>query len=475
MTRRLTCAGVGLLLALAGAQPLRAQGSNVMQHGACATSMVSAGVASPCHDGSAVLFNPAALAGQQSVISAGVTAIITASDFTYDFTGERVERDATTSFVPFGFLNYRITDRLAAGFGVFAPYGLGIDWPLEFEGRFVSYDTSLRNIYLQPTLSYALADWLTVGGGVDVVLGSIELNQRLDLSEQIVPDPSTGQPVTIPGTNTPARFGNFGVPRSTDFADARLAGDGTGVTFNVGAILRFSDFLSAGVRYLHSAEIDYDGDARFEPVPTRLTLGAGNPFGVPGGTPLDALLQGQFSGEGALAPRDIGTTLELPYQVVVGLAVSPTETLKLLADYQFTGWESFDVAEIDFAEGGPDTELVLDYRNTHTFLVGAEYAAAEDLDLRAGWRFNTAAEKAASVSPFLPEADRNYYTAGLGYDLGRGLRVDLAYQAIVQADRRGRVRSRTLEQNAGDVNVGVYSNDAHAFSASVSYSFGGDR
>src|SRR5690606_25018991 len=121
------------------------------------------------------------------------------------------------------------------------------------------------------------------------------------------------------------------------------------------------------------------------------------------------------------------------------------------------------------------TELVLDYRNTHTFLVGAEYAAAEDLDLRAGWRFNTAAEKAASVSPFLPEADRNYYTAGLGYDLGRGLRVDLAYQAIVQADRRGRVRSRTLEQNAGDVNVGVYSNDAHAFSASVSYSFGGDR
>jgi long-chain fatty acid transport protein len=472
---RLSCAGVvlaALAASAAGATPLLAQGSNVMQHGACATARVSAGVASPCEDGSAVLFNPAGLARQGSGFGFGVTGINTAADFTYDVTGERVERDATTSPVPFAFLNYRFSDRLAAGFGVFAPYGLGIDWPLDFEGRYVTYDTSLRNLYLQPTLAFDAAPWLTVGAGLDVILGNIELNQRVDLAEQVVPNPGTGEPVMIPGTSTPARFSNLGIPPSTDFADARLAGDGTGFTFNLGAIVRFSEMFSAGVRYMHSAEVDYDGDARFEQVPTGLTLGAGNPFGLPGGTPVDALLAGQFTGEGALVGRGIATTLELPYQFVVGFAVKPIEPLEVLADYQYTGWESFDVAEIDFEEGGRDTELVLDYQNTHTFLLAAEYAAAEDLDLRAGFRFNTAAEKDASVSPFLPEAERNYYSAGIGYEVWRNARIDLGYQAVVQSDRRGRVRSRTLQQTAEEVNVGVFSSDAHVFSLSFAYGFG---
>lgn len=476
---RLSCAGVVLLALVAGAsasvRPVSAQGSNVMQHGACATARVSAGVASPCADGSAVLFNPAGLARQGSGIGLGVTGINTSAEFTYDFTGETVEREATTSPVPSGFLNYRINDRLAAGFGVFAPYGLGIDWPLEFEGRYVTYDTSLRNIYLQPTIAFDAAPWLTVGAGLDVIMGSIELNQRVDLAEQVVPNPATGQPVLIPGTNTPARFSNFGIPVGTDFADARLAGDGSGFTFNLGAIFHFSEMFSAGVRYMHSAEVDYSGDARFEAVPTGLTLGAGNPFGVPGGTPLDALLAGQFEGEGALADRGISTTLELPYQLVLGVAVKPIESLELLADYQYTGWESFDVATIDFEEGGRDTDLVLDYQNTHTFLLGAEYAAAPDLDLRGGFRFNTAAEKDASVSPFLPEAERNYLSAGIGYSLGRNVAIDLGYQVVLQSDRRGRVRSRTIEQTADEVNVGVFSSDAHVFSLSLVYGFGSPR
>src|SRR5690606_25013985 len=147
-----------------------------------------------------------------------------------------------------------------------------------------------------------------VGAGLDVILGSIELNQRVDLAEQIVVNPQTGEPVLIPTTSTPARFSNFGIPPGTDFADARLAGDGSGFTFNLGALVRFNEQLSAGVRYLHSAEVDYDGDARFEQVPTGLTLGTGNPLGLPGGTPIDAVLAGQFAGDGALVGRGISTT-----------------------------------------------------------------------------------------------------------------------------------------------------------------------
>ena len=463
MKRGLSCVGI-VLAAVAIATPLHAQGSAVQTHSSCATAMGSAGVAAPCADGSAVLFNPAALAMQPSVLGVGSTWITSSGDFTFDFTGETTERAEETRPVPFGFVSYRPTERLAVALGAFAPYGLGLQWPLDFEGRFVSYDTELRNIYIQPTVAYQVTPGLAIGAGVDVVLASIDINQRVDLATTPTGslDPR-GEPVT---------FGRLGVVPGTDFANANLAGDGTGVSFHLGATLKVSEALSLGIRYLHETEIDYEGDADFTQVQTGLTLPPGNPLGAPGGTPVDVALMPFFGGP--LADQGISTSLTLPRQVVVGAAIHPIPQLKILGDYQFTGWESFDVARIDFEGAGVDSDLVLDYRNAHTFRTGAELRPTQPLALRAGFIYNTAAERSASVSPLLPEAERNYYSAGIGYRLPMGLGIDVGYQYVDQSDRRGRVRGRSsLTQTARDLNMGVFSSDADLFNVTLSYQFGG--
>jgi long-chain fatty acid transport protein len=460
-----------------------------MTHGSCETALGGAGVASPCDDGSAILFSPAAIAEQRSVVGAGWTGITTSGSFTYDYTGERITRGEETTSVPFGFASVRVGDRLAAGVGVFAPYGLHIDWPVcpvsgprcsnpNFEGRFVSYDTELKNIYLQPTAAYRAAEWLSLGAGLDVVLASIDLNQRADLAEQVVVNPATGQPALHPVTGQPLTFANFGIARGTDFADAHLEGDGIGVGFHVGATAHLNRRLSLGVRYLHSVEIDYDGTAEFTPVSTGLVLPPANPLGLPAGTPVDALLQGEFSGEGRLTEQGIATTLTLPNQLVVGLAYRPTDQLELLADYQYTGWKSFDAASIDFEGSGPDTELVLDYQNTSTYRLGGELWATDALAFRAGFIYNTAAEKDFSVSPLLPEAERNYYSFGAGYRLASGLVLDAAWQLVDQSDRRGRVRGREPGLSPAELealNVGVYHAEASVFNVTLSYHFGAPR
>ena len=472
MKRSLSCVGIVLAAAVIAA-PLHAQGSAVQTHSSCATAMGSAGVAAPCADGSAVLFNPAALAMQPSVLGIGSTWITSSGDFTFDFTGETVERAEETRPVPFGFVSYRPTERLAVALGGFAPYGLGIVWPEDesFPGRFVSYDTELRNIYIQPTAAYQVTPWLSFGAGVDVVLASIEINQRLDLAS--IPLPAAQQPIP----NRVLTFGDFGIPLGTEFADANLAGDGVGVTFHLGAVARVSEALSLGVRYLHEAEIDYDGDAAFEPVSTGLVLpgGAGFPLNpTEQDLPVDALVAGQFNTGGALGAQEISTSLTLPRQLVVGAAVYPFERLKILGDYQFTGWESFDAAQVDFANQEQDTPLILDYQNTHTLRAGAEFRPIQPLALRAGFIYNTAAENPASVSPLLPEAERNYYSAGIGYRLPMGLGIDVGYQYIDQSDRRGRVVGRTsFAQTAQQLNQGVYTADASLFNVTLSYQFGG--
>src|SRR2546422_2301148 len=49
---------------------------------------------------------------------------------------------------------------------------------LSFDGRFSGYDNILRSVYVQPTVSYQVTPWLSLGGGLDVVFGKVELNQR---------------------------------------------------------------------------------------------------------------------------------------------------------------------------------------------------------------------------------------------------------------------------------------------------------
>ncbi|HST57605.1 MAG TPA: outer membrane protein transport protein, partial [Longimicrobium sp.] len=367
---------------------------------------------------------------------------------------------------------YRFSDRIAAGIGVFAPYGLGLDWPAcsvaqinggtctgdNFEGRFVSYDTKLTNIYIQPTVAVNATPWLSLGVGVDYVSAEIDINQRLDLAEQ---------PLPLPGVPAGTTFGTVGVRPGTDFADAHLNGTGSGVGFHLGVQARLGNVISVGARYLSEVEIEYDGTGEFQQLNTGVVL--------PNGAPADPLLAGQFTAGQALSNQGVETGLTLPQQVVVGVAITPMERLRVVADYQWTGWSSFDQAPLNF-ETLTDQTLVLDYQDTDTYRLGAEFGATDALTLRGGFIYNTAAEKEFSVSPLLPEAERNYYSVGLGYRFGRALGVDVGYQLVDQADRRGRVRGRTPGMTDAELearNVGVYGSTASVLNVTFSYRFGG--
>jgi long-chain fatty acid transport protein len=256
--------------------------------------------------------------------------------------------------------------------------------------------------------------------GLDYVMGSIEVHRR-----QFGPD-TLG-------------LGN------AEVADVELKGDGGGFTYHIGGILQLDRRTSLGVRYLGAAEVDIDGDATFVQVNT------GNPG-------IDALI-----GAGLPTDQGVGTTIEFPAQLVVGLGYRASDQLALLADYQRTYWSSFDAFPVDF-ETAADQTLELGYSSTNTFRFAADFAATEALNLRAGFRYNEAASPRAT--PFLPEGERNYYTVGLGYRATRALSADFSFQYINQPDRAGAVIP-------GGARAGVYGATGMVFNASLAYRFGG--
>jgi long-chain fatty acid transport protein len=457
MARHVLLVGLLGLTISAAPQLAFAQGSAVYTHSACNSARNGAGVAQPCADGSAIFYNPAALATLPGVVGLGVTAIRTENTFVYDDgrvpPGEAAiaERGPTTTPVPHFYAAHRVNERLAAGFGIWAPYGLGIEWPLAFSGRYVSYDTELRGIYLQPTLAYQVVPgMLSIGAGVDFVRGSVAINQRQDLAP-------------------------FGMP-GVDFVDVGLTGDAWGTTAHVGIQAILTPQLSLGARYLHSVRLDFDdATATFEQVPTNVALPAQNPFGVPAGTPLDVVLAAQFVSGGPLSEQRVATEIELPAQAVIGLAFRALPELTLLADYQWYGWSSWDAFPLAF-ERAPDTELILEYEDAHVIRVGAEFAVSPAMALRGGVTYNTAAAPDATVTPMLPENDRLYLSFGMGYNFMPNLTGDFFVMHVNQGDRAGRVRGRTdRAQTADQLNVGHYTSNALLGGITVSYRFGPAR
>ena len=300
------------------------------------------------------------------------------------------------------------------------------------------------------------------------MLGKVELNQRLDLADA---------PVIAPGVPAGTTFGQFGIASGTDFADSHLEATKTAVTAHWGGILKVSDKLSIGGRYLMHAKFDYQGTAQFSQVLTNLVIPAAltvGPLPISAGTLVDTLLTrtlGVFTT--LLANQAVTTTITNPEQVVFGLAYKLEKGWTVFGDYQFTRWgKRFYVVNINFANPLLNRVLYERYQNTNGFRVAAEWVKDAKWTLRGGYLYHQGAAPDETVTPLLPEGNRNEFTGGLTVKLASNLTGDFAFQYIKQNDRRGRTREALFNQvPTTGLNTGVYNFHAELFGLSLSYAF----
>ena len=439
-----------------------AQGFSVYEHDACSMGRAGAGVAAPCSGGSAIFFNPAGIVtGERNKwnVTFGVVMIPPRGSFTDSVSGLTTNLVNNNIPVPNVYVTRQIGTKWAVGVGMFAPYGLTTEWPTTFSGHFLSYKATIASIYVQPTVAFRPNPKIQLGFGLDLVRTSVELHQYVELSSQTA--------IAATGTTPAVTFAMLGVPVGTPFADARLHGAGNAIGFHLGIIVKPTESISLGARYLSGVTIDGAGYAGFTAVGTNILLAAGNPFGVPARTPLDAVLASQFT-TGRLVGQTVDATLPMPSQIVLGAAVQLTSALKVMADVQLTNWKKFEYLPLTLGVIGADT-LWEDYVNTTGIRAAAEYAVSPKLMLRGGFLHHGAAAPSYTVTPLLPEGARSEFIIGGGYQLNSGIRIDLAYQIIKQQDRRGRVIDTPTR--GADVNSGLYKFSANLFGASVAFAF----
>ena len=351
------------------------------------------------------------------------------------------------------------------GLGVYVPYGLTSQWSDDFPGRFSAKKASLQTIYVQPNVALQLTENWSVGAGPIFGHSTVELVQGVDLAPQVA--------AVIGGV--PVTFGQLGIPARTEFARARLKGSANAYGFTVGIHGKPNASWEVGARFLSQLSFKYDdADATFEQRPTGLVLAAGNPLSAPPGTPVDALLIGQFTGSGPLTPQKVRTAIRHPAQVQAGLAFSGYERTTVSLDYAWVGWKSFNQLPVNFQGTAPSRVIVEDYKNTSSVRFGIEHSMMNGVALRGGLAGAMSAAPDETVTPLLPEMDRGYGTLGVGIPLRGRLAVDASYAHIFTSGRRGRIDERpagSTPAQALALNSGFYSLSANILSLSLKASF----
>ncbi|HXH63590.1 MAG TPA: outer membrane protein transport protein, partial [Gemmatimonadales bacterium] len=404
-----------LLVACAPAV-LGAQGFGVYELSTCTMGRAGAVAANPCGDGSAIFFNPAGLTALNGThISVGGTLIAPTGGFTDDLFGQKTNMTKQTFLVPNIFVTHRFSPKLSAGIGLYVPYGLGTEWPTTFAGRFEGYKTTLKSMYIQPTVAYQVTPRLSFGLGVSYVHSSVELHQRLDLSAQPLPaalDIAAGFPL---GTT----FAQTGIPNGTDFADANLSAKGNGVSFNGGVTFKVTDRLTLGGHFMTKTTIHFTGTAAFSQILTGLVLPPGaTPLNPSTPLPLDLLTLSQFAPDSALGGGPASTDVVLPDQGSIGLSYKLSDSWSVSADYQQVVWGWFNKLQVNFANPlTPPLSAYEGYRDSNAFRIGTEYTYSPRVTLRGGFLHHSAAAPDVTVTPRLPEGDRNEFVLGAGIGL----------------------------------------------------------
>jgi long-chain fatty acid transport protein len=399
-----------------------ASGFQINEHDAKATGMGGAFVAQS-NDGSAIFFNPAGLAFQRGTgLLGGATLIAPATTYT-DPNGSETKMDKQVFFPPNLYGTYEATNNLVAGIGIFSPYGLGIEWPSDWPGRYLAVKATIESFYFNPSVSYKMNDQLSIGLGVSYVYSSLSLSY-----------------------NIPTFTDENESQISSEDGSVKLTGTGSGFNFDAGVLYKPLPSLSFGASYRHSTKIDYSGTAAFSNM-----QGLSNYF--PGG--------------------DGSTTITLPSIVFAGVAFSPDPAFTLEADYQFTGWSSYDKLSVTLTEGPPDPKegnrvlqtsqvQVKDWNDAYLLRFGGEYRY-QQYSFRAGYVFDTTPQPDKTVEPLLPDANRNDFTLGIGYRLSDNVSLDAVYMIVLFNDR-----SVTAAVNPFP---GTYQSNANLVGIDVGYKF----
>ncbi len=328
---------------------------------------------------------------------------------------------------------------MTIGASVGAPFGLKTEYEPGWVGRYRALTSDVKVVDLTLSVAFKATDGVSIGAGLIYERADVTLSKAIDFGTAIC---ASGNPANCFTPSYPFK------PQQLD-GTFEVSGDSTSVGYVVGAQIAPNDKLAIGIS--HRSEIKHDLEGTLD-------------YTVPGAAATALAAAGMTFPDG-----DGGARLVTPAITTLSIKYGFTDSFRVLADYQSTGWSSLQDVTIKRANGTVVGSEDFSWKDTDFVSVGVEYDLSEAFTLRAGVGQDESPTNDATRTPRLPDDDRMLYSVGMSWAMSDHLTIDAAYQRITIEDP---------EINLGvhlpsDLSTlqGTYSGSANLFGVSMQYRF----
>ena len=261
--------------------------------------------------------------------------------------------------LPHAFAQYRVNDRLTAGFGVYAPFGLRTRYSKQSFVAEAGVRSELEVIDLAPAVAYRVTDKLSLGASVIAryIHGRMSNNQKAPA----------------------AAYG-------TGYSDFDL--DGWTAAWSIGAMYEFTPDTRIGVSVKGKSMQTVKGTHKVS------------------GSPMSILNQNLDNGE---------ASPDLPASVLVSGFHKLNDKVGLSASVRYTDWkDSFQEFTLESSLGGKTVDEK--WRETWTVSFGADYYLNENWTLRAGVAYDQSPVRNKYHRTIrIPDSNRTWVSVGASY------------------------------------------------------------
>jgi len=388
-----------------------ASGYAVYTQGASALAQGNA-VTAKLDDPSAVFYNPALisdLAGTR--LQLGSTLIHSAREFDNSTAGAD-KKVSSNHFPSTLFATHQMSENLTLGLGIFSPFGLGTEWDEKWAGRYISTNSEMTTLNINPVISWQATPMLALAAGVSY----LQLDATLEKNLYLSPLPDGHQ---------------------------KFKGDGNGFGYNLGAAIKLTERATLGLNYRSKIDLDIDGQASFS---------------LPVGTPAPvAMMLSNGSGK---------TSLTLPQQAQIGLAWRVAENFTAQAGLRWEDWSAFQSLVIKL-DSGLTAETERNWKDVYAFNLGGKYQLKDDLALMAGYLFDNTPAPDSTFDPSIPSAKAHVFAIGTEYNLN-AWQLALAY---AWQHYESRTKTNDVGLTVGGPAKGSYQTDSHMLALNLGYRF----
>ena len=416
MKKVLTLTALSTLLLSTSAM---AAGFHLREQSAAAQGNAYAGATAGAENGSYAYYNVAGITRQKGMqVNMGGTYIApraTAKNVRGQ-SGERganVENVVHAAISPNGTVSYQLNDKAFAAIAANSQFGMITKYDPQWVGSDHGITSDLKSGTITPMFAYKATDKLSLGAGVQMQYVWAHLTS----------------------SNT--------LPTGVKVGNVTTNGNDFDMGYQLGALYEFTDSTRVGVGYRSEINHKLKGKMKSSVSPSSPLFNALN--------------------------QKISAKLTTPAMLSMGVYHDVNEKWAVMAEYQRVFWSSFQNLTFKSQNGGYTISNVKEnWRDTNFYSIGTSYMLDNQWKLRLGLAYDQSAVRYAHRTPRIPDSDRIWYSAGLGYQYNENLSFDIGY-TYIQAHKAK--MNTAVTKNSGYNVSADYSNSVKVFAFSLNYAF----